>query len=120
MVDAVKTNVTGSHSGTGWWLVQRISALVMLLTGGVLLVAYVCAAPFDYTTWRAAFHHPAISLLTWLITASLCLHAWIGLRDVLMDYVKPTALRLTLNVLFILTLTMSVVWVTVILWGGNG
>lgn len=120
MAVPVKKIITGSHSGTGWWLAQRISAVVLLLAGASLFAAFVLGATFDYTAWRAAFQNQLIQLLVWMMVASLCLHAWIGLRDVLMDYVKPTALRLVLNVLIILMLSMSVVWVTVILWGSHG
>lgn len=112
--------IAGTHSGTGWWLVQRISALILLLAGGGLLLGFWYAYPFDYPAWRSAFQQTSLSLLVWLAVASLCLHAWIGLRDVLMDYVKPVALRLTLSVLVLLALLMCVVWATAILWGANG
>jgi succinate dehydrogenase / fumarate reductase membrane anchor subunit len=116
----VRKPVTGSHSGTGWWLVQRISALVMLVVGTILFAVFWYAAPFDYPGWRAAFENSGIKLLVWLLVASLCLHAWIGLRDVLMDYVKPIVVRLLLNLLFTLTLSVSAIWVTSILWGTHG
>lgn len=122
MVDVMKSITAspgGSHSGTGWWLVQRISALVMLIAGLLLLVGFWCAAPFDYAAWRSAFEYISVKLLLWLLVASLCLHAWIGLRDVLLDYAKPLALRLALNVLVIITLSMSVAWLTLILWGDH-
>ena len=112
----MKRTVTGSHSGTGWWLAQRVSAVVILLAGGALLAAYRVAAPFDFLTWRSAFQAIWIKLSVWLLVASLCLHAWVGLRDVLMDYVKPLALRLVLDVLVALVLVMSVVWVSMVLW----
>jgi succinate dehydrogenase / fumarate reductase membrane anchor subunit len=44
----------------------------------------------------------------------------VGLRDVLMDYVKPLVLRLALDVLVTLMLVMSVVWVSMILWSVYG
>lgn len=119
MVVAVKKTITGSHGGTGWWLAQRISALVMLVAGLALLAGFWCAAPFDYPAWRSAFETLTIKFLIWLLVASLCLHAWIGLRDVLMDYAKPLALRLLLNVLILLTLAGSVTWATAILWGSH-
>jgi succinate dehydrogenase / fumarate reductase membrane anchor subunit len=116
----MRKTVTGSHSGTGWWLAQRSSAVVMLFAGGALLAGYWLSSPIDFTTWHAVFQLTSTRLLVWLLMASLCLHAWIGLRDVLMDYVKPTGLRLALNVLFILALAMYVVWVSQILWSVNG
>lgn len=119
LVVALKRTVTGSHSGTGWWLAQRISALVMLLAGLVLLTGFWHAMPFDYPTWRSAFQSIYVKLMLWLLVANLCLHAWIGLRDVLMDYAKPLMLRLLLNVLVLFTLSASVAWLTVILWSGH-
>jgi succinate dehydrogenase / fumarate reductase membrane anchor subunit len=116
----VRKAIAGSHSGTGWWLAQRISAVILLVAGAGLLLGFWSAFPFDYTAWHAAFQQTFIKLLVWLVVASLCLHAWIGLRDVLMDYVKPIAVRLLLNVLTTLTLVLCVVWATAILWGGNG
>ncbi len=112
--------VTGSHSGTGWWLAQRFSAVVLLFTGLILWLAFLQAPSLDYASWNALFETNAIRLLVWLLVASLCLHAWIGLRDVLMDYVKPLSLRLTLNLLFILVLVLCMVWATAIVWGAHG
>jgi succinate dehydrogenase / fumarate reductase membrane anchor subunit len=116
----VKKTIAGSHSGTGWWLAQRISALVLLVAGSGLLLGFWFSYPFNYPEWHSAFQQTFVRLLVWLVVASLCLHAWIGLRDVLMDYVKPLGVRLLLNVLVTLTLVLCVVWATAILWGGNG
>lgn len=112
--------VTGSHSGTGWWLVQRFAAVVMLLAGVILWTAFMRAPSLDYHSWRALFQTDAIRLLAWLLVASLCLHTWVGLRDVLMDYVKPIPLRLALNLLFTLVLVLCTAWAVAILWGTHG
>lgn len=112
--------VTGSHSGTGWWLLQRFSAVVLLLSGLILWLGFLQTPPLDYAAWSAQFQHTAVKLLVWLLVASLCLHTWVGLRDVLMDYVKPIPLRLTLNLLFTLVLVLCVVWTTTILWSAHG
>jgi succinate dehydrogenase / fumarate reductase membrane anchor subunit len=116
----MKKPVTGSHSGTGWWLAQRFSAVVMLAVGTILFAMFWYAVPFDYASWKSAFEGMAIKLLVWLLVASLCLHAWIGLRDVLMDYVRPIVVRLVLNVLVMLMLAMSTIWASAILWGAHG
>jgi succinate dehydrogenase / fumarate reductase membrane anchor subunit len=116
----VRKPITGTHSGTGWWLAQRVSALILFIAGSGLLLGFWFAAPFDFAAWQAAFRHTSLKLLVWLVVASLCLHAWIGLRDVLMDYMKPVALRLTANVLVLLVLALCMVWTTVIVWDSNG
>ncbi len=116
----MKKTVTGSHSGTGWWLAQRITAVVIFFAGLALLAGFLQASPFDHASWQVAFSSMGIRMLVWLLVASLCLHAWIGLRDALMDYVKPILLRLALNVTFILVLAGCVIWITEILWSAHG
>jgi succinate dehydrogenase / fumarate reductase membrane anchor subunit len=44
-------------------------------------------------------------------------HAWIGVRDVVMDYVKSAALRLAIYAGVILSLLLYVIWSVQILWG---
>lgn len=116
----MKQFITVSHSGTGWWLIQRISAVSILVSGGALILGWLWHRPFEYDSWHAAFQSIQTKLFVWLLVASLCLHAWVGLRDVLMDYVKPMAARLGLDVLIVITLSMCVVWTSMILWGING
>jgi succinate dehydrogenase / fumarate reductase membrane anchor subunit len=47
---------------------------------------------------------------------ALAWHAWIGVRDIYMDYIKPTAVRLTLQVATIVLLFAYVIWAANILW----
>lgn len=116
----MRKTVTGSHSGTGWWLAQRFSAVVLLLSGLLLWLGFLQTPPLDYAAWRALFQGTATRLLVWLLAASLCLHAWVGLRDVLMDYVKPISIRLSLSLLVTLVLVLCMGWATAILWGAHG
>ena len=51
-----------------------------------------------------------------MFAVSLAWHAWVGVRDILMDYVKPDGLRLALQVLFILLLASYLGWAVQILW----
>jgi succinate dehydrogenase / fumarate reductase membrane anchor subunit len=67
---------------------------------------------FTFTLWS----FPLGKLLAALAMLSLCYHAWIGVRDIWMDYVKPTGVRLTLQVLTILWLAASAVYGLHILW----
>ena len=55
-------------------------------------------------------------MLTFLAFVSLTYHAWIGVRDIWMDYVKPVAVRLTLQVLTILWLVGCAGYAAQILW----
>lgn len=106
----------GSHTGTGTWLVQRATALALAVLLPLLAIRLLAALPVDYAGWRAIFA-PTWVRVAWLLAAlALTLHAWIGVRDVLMDYVKPTGIRLGLYLLVIATLAGSLLWLLASLW----
>jgi succinate dehydrogenase / fumarate reductase membrane anchor subunit len=105
-----------AHTGTGAWLVQRATALILALSLPLLTGRAVLAWPFDHAGWQALFE-PAWVRVALLFTAfALALHAWVGMRDILMDYVKPIALRLALYLWVITTLAGNVLWLASILW----
>ena len=54
---------------------------------------------------------------TMLFFLALLYHAWVGIRDIVMDYVKPTGLRLLLQSLVGTALVFYLVWSVSILWG---
>jgi succinate dehydrogenase / fumarate reductase membrane anchor subunit len=108
--------VVGAHYGLRGWLVQRISALVMAVYTIVLVGALAAAQPAGYAAWKAFFGHGLMRLATLLFVASVLLHAWVGMRDILMDYIKPTGLRLALHVVVIVLLVGYAGWAAQILW----
>jgi succinate dehydrogenase / fumarate reductase membrane anchor subunit len=112
----VKRIVVGAHYGLRGWLVQRLSAVYMALytTGSALLL--LVAQPAGFEGWRGLFASQPVKLATFLFLVSLFLHAWIGVRDILMDYVKPTWLRLMGYALVIAWLVACAGWSIQILW----
>jgi succinate dehydrogenase / fumarate reductase membrane anchor subunit len=112
----VKRIVVGAHYGLRDWLVQRVSAVVMALYTLLFALILIFAPPVHYGAWRALFANQAMKLATFLFLVSLFLHAWIGMRDILMDYIKPTALRLTLETAVALALIAYAGWALQILW----
>ena len=55
-------------------------------------------------------------IATFIFFISLFWHAWVGVRDILMDYVKPTGVRLGLQNVALLALAGYAVWAVQILW----
>ena len=53
---------------------------------------------------------------TLLAVIALIWHAWVGVRDIFMDYIKPTGLRLTLHSVVALLLIGYAGWAAQILW----
>src|SRR5260221_5161675 len=60
--------------------------------------------PMSYASWKTLFAQGWMRFATFLLVASVLIHAWIGMRNVWMDYVKHTGVRLALQVATILWL----------------
>ncbi|NOT21024.1 MAG: succinate dehydrogenase, hydrophobic membrane anchor protein [Sideroxydans sp.] len=109
--------VTGAHYGLRDWLVQRVTALVMAIFAVVVVAQLLCQPAFGYDTWSALFSGNLMRTFSLLFLLSLFYHAWIGVRDIVMDYVKPASIRLVIHVLVILALILYAIWSVQILWG---
>ncbi|MDH5693451.1 MAG: succinate dehydrogenase, hydrophobic membrane anchor protein [Gammaproteobacteria bacterium] len=75
------------------WVVQRVSASFMLFYIIAFFVALLLNAPLDAQSWRAWYQNPLVNVATMLFWVALLLHAWVGVRDVIMDYVSHTGMR---------------------------
>jgi succinate dehydrogenase / fumarate reductase membrane anchor subunit len=109
-----KRTVVGAHYGTatGW---PTLTAVLMALFTVVLLVQLSSAAP-SATTSGPAFCPQWMKFLTLALIVALAWHAWIGVRDIWMDYVKPVGLRLALQVVTIVWLVGCIGWGIQVLW----
>lgn len=116
MVKLTRRAVTGAHYGLKDWLVQRVTAVLMAIYLMALLGVVWVAAPQDYAAWKNIFTTQWIRIATFVFFIGLFWHAWVGVRNVLMDYVHPTAIRLTLQILVIVSLLFYLVWTAEILW----
>jgi succinate dehydrogenase membrane anchor subunit len=108
--------IVGAHYGLRGWMVQRVSAVVMTLYVLLFVAILLFARPTNFGEWRALFTGQAMKLATLLFTASVILHTWVGMRDILMDYAKPTGLRLALEILVAVLLAAWLFWAAQILW----
>jgi succinate dehydrogenase / fumarate reductase membrane anchor subunit len=108
--------LVGAHYGLGSWMVQRFSAVVMIAYTIIMLIAVVIEPPRDHATWKALFSQGWMRAATLLFFAAVLLHAWVGMRDVFMDYAKPVAIRVALELMVILALVACAGWAVQILW----
>ena len=108
--------VVGAHYGLGSWLAQRITAVVMAIYTLALIFVFLRQTPIDYTSWRELFAQGWMRVGTLLFAVSLGWHAWVGVRDIVMDYVKHDGLRLAAQVLTILVIAAYLGWTVQILW----
>ena len=109
--------VVGAHYGLRDWIIQRVTAVVMTVYC-VALLAYLLMQPqVNYDVWTALFSSQIVRTFTLLFLLSVFYHAWIGVRDAVMDYVRSAAVRLVIHVLVILMLLLYAIWSVQILWG---
>ena len=108
--------VTGAHYGLRDWLVQRITAVLMAFYS-LFIATYCLTNTISYDAWTALFSGNFMRTISWLFLLSVFYHAWIGIRDIVMDYVKPASIRLFIYVLVILALLLYSIWSVQILWG---
>jgi len=97
-------------SGLRAWLLQRFSAIYLLFFFLSALIYFVFFPPHSYQAWHDWITAPVVSIATMVFFAALLLHAWIGLRDVILDYVKPLALRVGVLALLGLALLVVAMW----------
>ncbi len=115
----VERIITGAHYGLTSWLVQRISAAVMA-SYTLFMAGWLLLHPRPgYEAWFALFSGGVMRSFTLLALLALFAHAWVGTRDIVMDYFKPTWVRLLIYVLVILALVLYAIWSVQILWAAR-
>lgn len=103
-------------SGLRAWLVQRVSAVYMLFFIVFLLTHFMVDPPRSYLAWHDWMLSPGINVIASVFAAALLAHAWVGVRDVVMDYVHPIAIRVLVLSSLALYLMGLGAWVARILW----
>lgn len=111
-----KRTVVGARYGLRDWLAQRITAALMALFTLALIVQLLLPGEMGYDKWAGIFSRQWMKALTFVVIVSLLYHVWVGMRDVWMDYVKPVAVRLALQVFTIVWLTGCAGWAIQVLW----
>jgi succinate dehydrogenase / fumarate reductase membrane anchor subunit len=111
-----KRLVVGAHYGSRDWLVQRVTAALMALFTLALLVQVLMPGELGYDRWAGIFASQWMKVLSFVVIVSLAWHAWVGMRDIWMDYVKPVGVRLLLQVFTIVWLVGCAGWAVQVLW----
>jgi succinate dehydrogenase / fumarate reductase membrane anchor subunit len=112
-----RRTVVGAHYGTRDWLAQRVTAVLMaIFTLVVLAQVLFSRGEIGYDKWAGIFASQPMKMLTFATIVGLIYHVWVGMRDVLMDYVKPVGMRLVLQILVIVWLLGCAGWAIQVLW----
>ena len=112
-----KRTVVGAHYGLRDWLSQGVTAVLMALFTLALLAQVIFSkGPVGYDLWAGIFASQWMKLLTFTVIIALAWHAWVGMRNIWMDYIKPVGLRLALQVFTLVWLVGCAGWGIQVLW----
>jgi succinate dehydrogenase / fumarate reductase, membrane anchor subunit len=84
-----------------------------------VLIHFLREPPHSYLAWRGWVRNPAVSITIFVFFATLSVHAWVGIRDVVMDYVRPVTLRVAVLTVLGVSLFAIQIWVMQILLKGR-
>ena len=108
--------IVGAHYGMRDWIFQRVSAAYMIFYT-LVFIAVACFFGIDgYHGWRHIFSVGPMEFLTFIFWMSLLYHAWVGMRDIFIDYVQPMWIKLPLLSVVALVLIGYAGWIAGILW----
>lgn len=100
----VKSVLGVNHQGLRDWMLQRLSAIWMVVYSVVIAYFFFSHAPLTYADWHALFAAFWMKVMTIMLLLFLLLHAWVGLWTVFTDYVKSNRLRVVLHTIVLLAL----------------
>ncbi|AMC34934.1 succinate dehydrogenase, hydrophobic membrane anchor protein [Janthinobacterium sp. B9-8] len=113
----INREVVGAHYGLRDWLVQRVTAVIMLVYTLGVLAFILLANGASFEAWQQLFAFTWVKVVTTVSLFALLWHAWVGIRDIWMDYLQHVGLRLTMHVLTLLWLAGSLVYMIKVVWG---
>lgn len=118
----VRAVTSFGRSGVSDWLVQRVTAVILL--AWFVCIGCSLVGGVDYASWHALFEGTAMKVFTLLAILSLAAHAWIGMWSVSTDYLTERMMGTTGNVLRLafqigcsLLIFVYMIWGVQILWG---
>jgi len=100
--------------GMRTWLLQRLTAIYIAVYSLSLITWIMINFPINYSGWHVLFSHPVMLIFTVIFYLTLFLHAWVGIRDILVDYAKPSSVRFILLTALALFLTVMTTWLLLI------
>ena len=108
--------LTNKYPGMRIWLSQRLTALVMAFYIVLIVIMLLIMQPAGFTAWQDFVSPIWFRLLTLIFFMCLFMHAWLGVADVLKDYVFNKTLRGYMQIAVDILLLVYLAWVSIILW----
>lgn len=108
---------TASRGGVRDWVLQRVSAVVLIVYLVILAVMLVKHSPLNLIEWQAIFSPTWFRVISLIAFLSVVVHAWVGVWTIFTDYVHPWKLRFVLMSVVMMLLIAYFIWFIQIMWG---
>jgi len=113
----VNNAATVGRSGVHDFILIRFSAIILAAYTFYILGFFISTPEVTYNLWQSFFSGLCTQVFTILALFALLIHAWIGIWQVLSDYVKSAFLRGMLQFFFAVTLLAYLVMGFLTVWG---
>ncbi|WP_087016435.1 succinate dehydrogenase, hydrophobic membrane anchor protein [Thaumasiovibrio subtropicus] len=105
------------RNGVHDFVLIRASAIILTLYTFYMLGYFLFGPTLTYEVWTGFFAQTSTKVFTMLALFSVLIHAWIGMWQVLTDYIKPAALRAGIQFAIVAMLLIYLLSGFFIVWG---
>lgn len=112
----VKSVLGVNHQGLRDWVIQRVSAIMMIVYVLGLIYFFATHPNTAYYEWHGLFAHAWMKVGTALVILALLYHAWIGMWTIFTDYIKCACVNWIIQIIVILALIAFFLAALLILW----
>ncbi len=105
------------RSGVHDFILIRASAIILACYAIFLVGFFAASAPLTYEIWHGLYSTLSMKVFTLLALVSVLIHMWIGIWQVLTDYVKCVSLRGVLQFVFVVAAVSYLAAGIIIVWG---
>ncbi|KEA51916.1 succinate dehydrogenase [Mangrovibacter sp. MFB070] len=105
------------RNGVHDYILVRATAIIIALYIVYMVGFFATSGELTWQIWTGFFASAFTKVFTLLALFSVLVHAWIGMWQVLTDYVKPLAIRLVLQLAIVAALLVYVIYGFVVVWG---
>lgn len=82
------------------WIIQRISAVFIAVFVVYVALTIIFANPLNENDWANWVAWPGNNIAIGLFLVALLWHAWIGVRDIVLDYIHNVVTRMLILTIF--------------------
>jgi len=111
VIKLLKLNRTGVEN----WLLIRVSGIIIFFYT-IYILNFILTNELNYIIWRNFFSYFTTKIFTIFTFFSILIHSYIGLGQILTDYIKSITLQLLLYFFLIFILITYSIYVIKILW----